>query len=61
MFAQLSSTMTLREFENGYWYLTDLRDFAIQIGIPRSQKTVWAKARRKRERRKDQFVPAING
>lgn len=53
--------MTLREFENGYWYLTDLRDFAIQIGIPRSQKTVWAKARRKRERRKDQFVPAING
>ena len=26
--------MTVREFENGYWYLDDLRDFAIQIGIP---------------------------
>ena len=26
--------MTLREFENGYWYLEQLRDFACQIGIP---------------------------
>jgi hypothetical protein len=30
----LSPTMTLREFENGYWYLNQLRDFACQIGIP---------------------------
>src|SRR5207248_62547 len=30
----LSPTMTLREFENGYWYLDQLRDFACQIGIP---------------------------
>jgi hypothetical protein len=30
----LSPTMTPREFENGYWYLDDLRDFASQIGIP---------------------------
>jgi hypothetical protein len=26
--------MTLREFENGYWYLDDLKDFANRIGIP---------------------------
>jgi len=26
--------MTLREFENGYWYLDDLKVFASQIGIP---------------------------
>jgi hypothetical protein len=26
--------MTLREFENGYWYLDDLQAFARQIGIP---------------------------
>src|SRR5687767_577988 len=32
--ARLSPTMTLRQFENGYWYLDDLRDFAGQIGIP---------------------------
>jgi hypothetical protein len=35
---QLSPTMTLREFENGYWYLADLKDFAIQIGIPEARK-----------------------
>jgi SAP domain-containing new25 len=28
--------MTLREFENGYWYLDDLKDFARQIGIPKA-------------------------
>ena len=26
--------MTLAEFENGYWYLDELKDFARQIGIP---------------------------
>jgi len=30
--------MTLREFENGYWYVDDLRDFARQIGIPETAK-----------------------
>ena len=30
--------MTLREFENGYWYLHDLKDFAIQIGIPEARR-----------------------
>src|ERR1041384_5895259 len=38
MAARLSATMTLREFENGYWYLDDLRDFAIQIGIPEARR-----------------------
>jgi hypothetical protein len=38
MAGRLSPTMTLREFENGYWYLDDLRDFAIQIGIPEAQR-----------------------
>jgi hypothetical protein len=26
--------MTLRDFENGYWYRAQLRDFAERIGIP---------------------------
>lgn len=30
--------MILREFENGYWYLDDIRDFARQIGIPETTK-----------------------
>ena len=30
--------MTLREFENGYWYLDDLKDFAVQIGIPEARR-----------------------
>ena len=38
MMGRLSSTMTLREFENGYWYLDDLKDFAIQIGIPEARR-----------------------
>ncbi len=38
MAGRLSPTMTLREFENGYWYLEDLRDFAIQIGIPEAKR-----------------------
>jgi SAP domain-containing new25 len=34
MASRLSPTMTLREFENGYWYLDDLKNFAIRITIP---------------------------
>ena len=30
--------MTLREFENGYWYLDQLKDFAERIGIPAAKK-----------------------
>ena len=34
----LSPAMTLREFENGYWYLDQLKDFAERIGIPAARK-----------------------
>jgi hypothetical protein len=30
--------MTLREFENGYWYLDQLKDFAQRLGIPAAKK-----------------------
>jgi hypothetical protein len=32
--ATLSPTMTVRDFENGYFYLVDLKHFAERIGIP---------------------------
>ena len=34
----LSPTMTLRDFENGYWYLGQLKNFAERIGIPSAKK-----------------------
>jgi hypothetical protein len=34
----LSPTMTLREFENGYWYAEQLKDFARRVGIPAAGK-----------------------
>src|SRR5213078_4353144 len=34
----LSPTMTLREFENGYWYLDQLKGFAERIGIPAAKR-----------------------
>ena len=36
--SKLSPTMTLRNFENGYWYADELRDFACEIGIPGAKK-----------------------
>jgi len=30
--------MTVREFENGYWYLKELKDFGRQIGVPEAAK-----------------------
>jgi len=30
--------MTVRDFENGYWYLDQLKDFAERIGIPAAKK-----------------------
>ena len=36
--AALSPTMTLRDFENGYWDLDQLKDFAHRIGIPAANK-----------------------
>jgi hypothetical protein len=38
MAAILSPTMTLRDFENGYWYLDQLKSFAERIGIPAAKK-----------------------
>jgi len=34
----LSPTMTLRDFENGYWYLSQLKNFGDSIGIPAAKK-----------------------
>jgi hypothetical protein len=34
----LSATMSLRDFENGYWYLEQLKQFAECIGIPAATK-----------------------
>src|SRR5471030_3099498 len=34
----LSPTMTPRDFENGYWYLDQLKAFAERIGIPAAKR-----------------------
>jgi hypothetical protein len=34
----LSPTMTVRDFENGYWYLDQLKHFAERVGIPAAKK-----------------------
>src|SRR5438477_4538204 len=31
---KLSTSMTLTQFDNGYWYTTELKDFAKTIGLP---------------------------
>ena len=38
MAGALSPAMTLRDFENGYWYLEQLKNFAERIGIPAAKK-----------------------
>jgi SAP domain-containing new25 len=38
MAAVLSPTMTVRDFENGYWYVDQLKNFAGSIGIPAAKK-----------------------
>jgi hypothetical protein len=38
MAAALSPAMTVRDFENGYWYLDQLKTFAERIGIPAAKK-----------------------
>jgi hypothetical protein len=35
---KLSTSMTLTEFDNGYWYATELKEFAEAIGIPSATK-----------------------
>ena len=34
----LAPTMSLRDFENGYWYVDELKTFAERIGIPAAKK-----------------------
>src|SRR3984885_9429980 len=34
----LSGSMTETEFDNGYWYATELKEFAIKVGIPSANK-----------------------
>jgi len=46
----LSPAMTVRDFENGYWYADQLKDFAASIGIPGAKKL-----------RKDELEKAIVG
>ena len=45
---KLSPTMTLRAFDNGYWYAEELRSFAVKLRIPSAPKL-----------RKDQLEAAI--
>jgi hypothetical protein len=35
---QLSTSMTLPQFDHGYWYATELKEFAQAIGIPSAGK-----------------------
>jgi hypothetical protein len=35
---KLSASMTSTQFDNGYWYATELKDFAERIGIPAASK-----------------------
>ena len=35
---KLSTSMTLTQFDNGYWYATELKEFADSIGIPSASK-----------------------
>src|SRR2546423_12763029 len=35
---KLSTSMTLADFDNGYWYATELAKFAEAIGIPSAAK-----------------------
>jgi hypothetical protein len=35
---KLSASMTSTQFDNGYWYATELKDFADRIGIPSANK-----------------------
>jgi hypothetical protein len=47
---KLSAAMTVREFDNGYWYAEELRAFAVTLRIPSANKL-----------RKDQLEAAIKG
>src|SRR4029453_12611051 len=35
---RLTTSMTVKQFDNGYWYATELKEFAERIGIPSANK-----------------------
>src|SRR5262245_19777833 len=35
---RLSASMTLRQFDHGYWYATEIKRFAKSLGIPAAHK-----------------------
>lgn len=35
---RLTTTMTVAEFDNGYWYATEIKEFARTIGIPHANR-----------------------
>ena len=38
MTRELSKSMTITQFDNGYWYATELKKFAEEIGLPSANK-----------------------
>src|ERR1043165_4178166 len=36
--AELSKEMTLRQFDHGYWYATEIKKFARSLGLPSAHK-----------------------
>jgi hypothetical protein len=36
--SRLSKEMTLRQFDDGYWYATDIKQFAQSLGVPAAHK-----------------------
>jgi hypothetical protein len=42
----LSAAMTVRDFENGYWYLDQLKNFAGRIGISAAKKAAERRTRK---------------
>jgi hypothetical protein len=35
---KLSPAMTLRQFDHGYWYATEIKEFARLLGLPAAHK-----------------------
>src|SRR3989441_12511408 len=35
---KLSKSMTVEQFDNGYWYALEIKAFAVDIGIPAASK-----------------------
>ncbi len=48
---KLTRTITEPEFDNGYWYATELRSFAIELGVPGHSSEPGALRQTRRARR----------